>query len=77
MLAVIFSPRGLKTTFIGEATLSQELHTAGLLQQHVLVEYQWQNTGLYFHTNTTNTYATSCRNPHRPVREQLTHTVPQ
>ena len=30
----------------GEATLSQELRTTGLLQSHVLVGYQWQNIGL-------------------------------
>jgi len=30
----------------GEATLSQELRTTGLLPSHVLVGYQWQNIGL-------------------------------
>src|SRR6516164_8216456 len=30
----------------GEVSLSQELRTAGLLQPHVLVGYQWSHTGL-------------------------------
>jgi hypothetical protein len=46
MLAVAISPRGLMTVLKDEATLSPELHTAGLLQPHVWVGYWWQHTRL-------------------------------
>ncbi len=46
MLAVAVSPHGLTAIRLNEATLSQELCTVGLLQPHILVEYQWQNIGL-------------------------------
>jgi len=39
MLVVVTSPRGLITVLADEVTLSQELHTAGLLPPHVLVGY--------------------------------------
>src|SRR6266581_4696807 len=46
MLVVATSPHGFVTIFQDEASLSQELRTVRLLQPHVLVGYQWQNTGL-------------------------------
>ncbi len=47
----------------GEASLSQELPTPGLLQAQVLVGYQWQNIGLGPDDSVpTATEATSCRN---------------
>src|SRR5262249_4227579 len=46
MLAVTASPRGLAAILLNEASLSQELCTVGLLQPHILIEYQWQNIGL-------------------------------
>ena len=46
MLAVAFFPHRLNATRLGEATLSQELHTTRLLLLHVSVEYRWQHIGL-------------------------------
>ena len=46
MLVVATSPHGFVAIVQDEATLSQELRTVRLLQPHVLVGYQWQNTGL-------------------------------
>jgi hypothetical protein len=67
VLAVTIFPHGLIATLTSEATLSQELHTVGLLQLHVLIGYRWQNIGLSpDHSGSTAMYATSCRNsPHR------------
>jgi hypothetical protein len=63
MLAVAISPHGLIAIRLNEATLSQELCTVGLLQPHILVEYQWQNIGLcHEDSSTTGALATSCRN---------------
>ena len=65
MLVVVISPHGSMTIPLDEATLSQELRTARLLQPHVLVGYRWQNTGLHsrsFRSVITNTCVTSCRN---------------
>jgi hypothetical protein len=39
MLVVVIAPRGLITVLADEVTVSQELHTAGLLPPHVLVGY--------------------------------------
>ena len=62
MLAVAISPRGLMTVPKDEATLSPELHTAGLLQPHVWVGYWWQHTRLCPPFGViTAVYATSCR----------------
>jgi hypothetical protein len=67
MLAVAISPHGLMTIPKDEATLSPELHTAGLLQLHVWVGYWWQNTRLCpDRSGITAVYATSCRtNPRK------------
>src|SRR5438128_851337 len=46
MLAVAFFPHRLNATRLGEATLSQELHTTRLLLLHVSAEYRWQHIGL-------------------------------
>jgi hypothetical protein len=63
MLAVAVSPHGLTAIRLNEAALSQELCTVGLLQPHILVEYQWQNIGLcHEDSSTTSALATSCRN---------------
>src|SRR5688572_19689764 len=63
MLAVAVSPHGLTAIRLNKATLSQELCTVGLLQPHILVEYQWQNIGLcHEDSSTTSALATSCRN---------------
>jgi len=62
MLAVAILPRGLMTVSTDEATLSPELHTAGLLQPHVWVGYWWQHTRLCPPFGViTAVYATSCR----------------
>jgi len=42
---------------IGEATLSQELHTARLPRPHVLVGYWWQNTRLCLGCLQHNSYS--------------------
>jgi hypothetical protein len=48
---------------LGEASLSQELPTPGLLQAQVLVGYSWQNIRLGpVDSVPTATEATSCRN---------------
>lgn len=61
MLAVVISPHGLMTVLKDEATLSPELHTAGLLQPHVWVEYWWQHTRLCpIQLVITAVYTTSC-----------------
>ncbi len=72
MLAVVIAPHGLMTTPIwSEASLSQELRTVKLLRLHVLVEYQWQNTGLCpgIIPVITAMYATTCRTPLRTARD--------
>jgi hypothetical protein len=45
-LAVVRELSRVAHHHIGEATLSQELHTVGLPRPHVLVGYWWQNTRL-------------------------------
>src|SRR5262245_1375119 len=62
MLAVAIAPHSLMAVPKDEATWSQELHTARLLQPHVLVGYWWQNTRLCpDHSDITAVYAPSCR----------------
>jgi len=62
MLAVAIAPHGLMTVPQDEATLSQALHTAGLLPPHGLVGYWWQHTRLCPTLSViTAVYATSCR----------------
>jgi hypothetical protein len=46
MLAVAIAPHGLMAVPQDEATLSQALHTVGLLRPHGLVGYWWQHTRL-------------------------------
>lgn len=45
-LAVVRERSRVAHHHVGEATLSQELHTVGLPRPHVLVGYWWQNTRL-------------------------------
>jgi hypothetical protein len=69
MLAVAILPRGLMTVSTDEATLSPELHTAGLLQPHVWVGYWWQHTRLCPPFGViTAVYATSCRTKPRKLK---------
>jgi hypothetical protein len=56
-LAVVHAPsRGVHHLY-GEATLSQELHTARLPRPHVLVGYWWQHTRLYLGHLQHNSYS--------------------
>jgi hypothetical protein len=55
-LAVVDVPSQDAHHHIGEATLSQELHTARLPRPHVLVGYWWQNTRLCPYFRSHNSY---------------------